>query len=196
VVLSHLLYFRQPNLFFLKSFLPPSHLLVPESHSAVQNRRQLPNYLLLRHPSPKLQPCGKPSKKIRNFYKTDTPDPTLGIDMDEFTSFTQHLRSSKRVLALVGAGLSVASGLATFRGDDGRWRGIEPQHLSNIEVLEKNLVKVWWFSSDCMKRAQEVKPNRGHIALARLAKEKEGFFAVNQIIDGMHEGNRNLQGIY
>ncbi|KAI4908470.1 uncharacterized protein J4E92_010869 [Alternaria infectoria] len=125
-------------------------------------------------------------QEMRKFRGTSTPDPTLDIDMDEFTSFTQYLRSSKRVLALVGAGLSVASGLSTFRGDDRRWRGIEPQELSNIEALAQDPVKVWWFFSDRMKCAQEAKPNRGHIALAKLAKEKSGFFTINQNIDGKH----------
>jgi NAD-dependent deacetylase sirtuin 5 len=123
-------------------------------------------------------------QEMRKFRGTSSPDPSLEIDMDEFTSFTQHLRSSTRVLALVGAGLSVASGLSTFCGDDRRWRGIEPQELSNVEALSQDPAKVWWFFSDRMKRAQEAKPNRGHVALAKLAKEKDGFSAVNQNIDG------------
>jgi hypothetical protein len=128
----------------------------------------------------------KMKQEMRKFRGTTTPDPMLGIDMDDFTAFTQYLRSSKRILALIGAGLSVSSGLSTFRGDDRRWRGIEPQELSNIEVLSQDPAKVWWFFSDRMKRTQEAKPNRGHIALSKLAKEKDGFFAINQNIDGEH----------
>jgi hypothetical protein len=128
----------------------------------------------------------KTKQEMRKFRGTTTPDPALGIDMDEYTSFTQYLQSSKRILALIGAGLSVSSGLSTFRGEDRRWRGIEPQELSNIEALSDDPVRVWWFFSDRMKRAQEAKPNRGHIALSKLAKEKDGFFAINQNIDGKH----------
>ena len=43
---------------------------------------------------------------------------------------------------------------------------------------------MWWFFSDRMKRAQEAIPNKGHFALAELARRKEGFFVVNQNIDG------------
>ena len=120
----------------------------------------------------------------RKFRATSLPSPSLHILLDDFTSFTTHLRASKRVFALIGAGLSASSGLATFRGNDRHWRGVEPQDLSDINAFWKDPITVWWFFSDRMIRAQDAKPNRGHIALAKLAKKKEGFFAVNQNIDG------------
>ena len=126
----------------------------------------------------------KAKQEKRKFRSTTLPSPSLNIPIDDFTSFTAHLQSSKRIFALIGAGLSASSGLATFRGNDRHWRGIEPQNLSDIEAFWKDPVLVWWFFSDRMKRAQEAKPNRGHVALAKLADVKEGFFAVNQNIDG------------
>jgi NAD-dependent deacetylase sirtuin 5 len=140
----------------------------------------------------------KPSRKVttkssdalkakqakRKFRSTTLPSPALNIPLDDFTSFTAALQSSQRIFALLGAGLSASSGLATFRGNHRYWRGIEPQDLSDIDAFSKDPVLVWWFFSDRMKRAQKATPNRGHSALAKLAKEKEGFFAVNQNIDG------------
>ncbi len=38
-----------------------------------------------------------------------------------------------------------------------------------------------------MKRAQEAVPNKGHVALAELARRKEGVFVVNQNIDGKYQ---------
>ncbi|KAH7069151.1 putative SIR2 family histone deacetylase [Paraphoma chrysanthemicola] len=113
------------------------------------------------------------------------PDPAIGIPLDDFTSFAQHLQSSTRIFALIGAGLSVSSGLSTFRGNDRRWRGAEPQTLSDIDAFWDDPVLVWWFFTDRMKRAQESRPNRGHVALAKLAEAKKGYFAVNQNIDGL-----------
>jgi NAD-dependent deacetylase sirtuin 5 len=130
------------------------------------------------------KPKHKEKQAKRKFRSTTLPSSSLNIPLDDFTSFTTALQSSKRIFALVGAGLSASSGLATFRGYDSHWRGVEPQNLSDIDAFWKDPVLVWWFFSDRMKRAQEAIPNRGHVALARLAKKKEGFFAVNQNIDG------------
>ncbi|KAH8724847.1 SIR2 family histone deacetylase [Phaeosphaeriaceae sp. PMI808] len=127
----------------------------------------------------------KAKQSKRKFRSTTLPSPTVDIALDDFTSFTQCLQSSKRIFALIGAGLSASSGLATFRGNNSHWRGIEPQNLSDIEVFWKDPCLVWWFFSDRMRRAQEARVNRGHVALAKLAEEKEGFFAVNQNIDGL-----------
>jgi NAD-dependent deacetylase sirtuin 5 len=126
----------------------------------------------------------KAKQAKRKFRSTTLPSPALNIPLDDFTSFTAALQSSKRIFALIGAGLSASSGLATFRGKNTSWRGFEPQSLSDIDAFWRDPILVWWFFSDRMKRAQGATPNRGHFALARLAKEKEGFFAVNQNIDG------------
>ncbi|KAH7088755.1 DHS-like NAD/FAD-binding domain-containing protein [Paraphoma chrysanthemicola] len=129
----------------------------------------------------------KSKQERRKFRGSSTPDPAIGIPLDDFTSFAQHLQSSKRIFALIGAGLSVSSGLSTFRGNDRRWRGAELQTLSDIDAFWDDPVLVWWFFTDRMKRAQEARPNRGHVALAKLAEAKEGFFAVNQNIDGLYQ---------
>ncbi|KAK3307840.1 putative SIR2 family histone deacetylase [Chaetomium strumarium] len=129
----------------------------------------------------------KAKQAKRKFRGTSAPDPSLGISLDEFTSFTQHLQSSKRIFALLGAGLSVASGLATFRGSDRLWRGHEPQDLSDAQAFFDDPAKVWWFFSHRMMGAQKAEPNAAHYALARLACAKRGFFAVNQNIDGLCE---------
>ena len=47
--------------------------------------------------------------------------------------FHVHLKKSKRVLALCGAGLSAASGLPTFRGAGGLWRTHDATSLATPE---------------------------------------------------------------
>ena len=127
----------------------------------------------------------KAKQEKRKFKGTSAPHPDLGISLDEFTSFTQYLKSSKRVFALIGAGLSVSSGMATYRGSDRHWRGLEPSTLSEIEAFLNSPAKVWWFFSHRMMKAQNATPNAGHFALAKLAQNNQNFFAVNQNVDGL-----------
>ncbi|KAF2798768.1 NAD-dependent deacetylase sirtuin-5 [Melanomma pulvis-pyrius CBS 109.77] len=121
----------------------------------------------------------------RKFKGASILDPSLDISLDEFTSFTAHLKFSKRVFALLGAGLSVSSGMATFRGSDRHWRGHEPSDLSDIGAFATDPATVWWFFSHRMMKAQNATPNPGHLALAKLAESNSQFFAVNQNIDGL-----------
>ncbi|ORY17004.1 putative SIR2 family histone deacetylase [Clohesyomyces aquaticus] len=138
----------------------------------------------------------KPNKKLsalkakqarRKYHGTSAPDPSLSISLDVFVSFTEFVKSSTRIFALIGAGVSVASGMPTFRGEDRLWRAHEPSDLADSDVFDKDPTKVWWFFSHRMMIAQNARPNKGHMTLARLAEGKEGFFAVNQNVDGLLE---------
>lgn len=121
----------------------------------------------------------------RKFRGASAPDPSLGVSLEDFTEFTTHLKSSKRILALIGAGLSASSGIATFRGHDRLWRGEDQSDLSDAEVFSSDPLKVWWLFTDRMRKAQDAKPNAAHYALTKLAKRNPEFFAINQNIDGM-----------
>lgn len=133
----------------------------------------------------KLQNKLRNKQASRKFHGASAPDPSLSLSPnDEFASFTKLLESSTRVFALLGAGLSASSGLATFRGTDRFWRGMDPMDLSDAQAFYSDPVKVWWLFTHRMMLAQNAKPNAGHFALAKLAKMKKGFFAVNQNIDG------------
>lgn len=58
------------------------------------------------------------------------------IDQKQLSSFHEHLKKSKRVLALLGAGLSASSGLPTFRGAGGLWRTHDSVSLATPEAFE------------------------------------------------------------
>lgn len=94
------------------------------------------------------------------------------------------IKSSKRILAVCGAGLSVASGLPTFRGDGGLWRNHEPTTLADPDAFEDNPGLVWLFYAWRRHLALTAKPNDGHFALAELAKKKDEFLVLSQNVDG------------
>ncbi|KAL8686595.1 MAG: hypothetical protein Q9224_005401 [Gallowayella concinna] len=126
------------------------------------------------------------AKQQRRKTPRDTlPSPTLDIPLDHYISFVTHLKSSKRVLALFGAGLSAASGIPTFRGPGGFWREHDSTQLGTPEAFEKDPSLVWQFTNYRRHTALKAKPNRAHYALAKLAEKQSDFLAINQNIDGL-----------
>ena len=88
-------------------------------------------------------------------------------------------------MALLGAGLSAASGVPTFRGAGGYWREHDATELATPEAFEKDPSFVWQFYNYRRHGALNAKPNRGHIALAKLAEaNSDSFLAISQNIDG------------
>lgn len=93
------------------------------------------------------------------------------------------IKSSNRILAVCGAGLSAASGLPTFRGAGGLWRNHEPTLLATVKAFKGDPGLVWLFYAWRRHLALQAKPNHGHIALAELAKKKENFLCITQNVD-------------
>ncbi|KAI1073428.1 DHS-like NAD/FAD-binding domain-containing protein [Whalleya microplaca] len=101
------------------------------------------------------------------------------------SEFQELANSSNRILALCGAGLSAASGLPTFRGTGGLWRNHESTSLATPEAFEADPGLVWLFYAWRRHMALKAKPNRGHYALAELAKTKDNFLCLTQNVDGL-----------
>lgn len=103
---------------------------------------------------------------------------------DDMESFWQHLKSSKRIIALCGAGLSASSGLPTFRGSGGLWRKYDAKDLATPDAFQADPTLVWQFYSYRRHMALKAKPNRAHYALAELARRNPNFITLTQNVDG------------
>lgn len=108
------------------------------------------------------------------------------IPPGDLESFSSHLKSSHRILALLGAGLSAASGLPTFRGAGGLWRSHDAMSLATPEAFDMDPGLVWQFYSYRRHMALQASPNPAHYALAELARRKEDFVTLSQNVDGIH----------
>ncbi len=104
------------------------------------------------------------------------------------------LRAGQPVVALTGAGVSAESGLATFRGPGGLWRGRSPLELATPEAFAADPLEVWRFYAWRRTQASNARPNPAHLALAALERERPGFLLVSQNVDGLHEraGSRGI----
>jgi NAD-dependent deacetylase sirtuin 5 len=107
------------------------------------------------------------------------------VPPEALASFTEHLQGSTRIMALLGAGLSAASGLPTFRGAGGMWRTYDAISLATPQAFRSDPGLVWQFYSYRRHMALNAKPNRAHFALAELAKRRPGFLTLSQNVDGL-----------
>ncbi len=114
------------------------------------------------------------------------------MSMNAFTEFEEHLRRGEDgVLIVTGAGVSRASGMPLFRGED-------PDAVWNTTLLEKATLRYFlkepvdsWRGH--MKRAlsiREVHPNPAHDALvcleAYLHAQGRECFMITQNVDELH----------
>ncbi|QDS76300.1 hypothetical protein FKW77_002126 [Venturia effusa] len=122
------------------------------------------------------------------------------------TAFPAYLASAKRILCLTGAGLSVASGIATFRDSKGKdrfWRDYQVGILSTHQFFVDDPATSWLYHASRRNAALKAQPNGGHEALARLAEQRrDDMLVINQNIDGLLEragmetGRVNLHGSF
>ena len=107
------------------------------------------------------------------------------IPKADLESFSNHLKKSRRILALLGAGLSASSGLPTFRGTGGLWRSHEATSLATPEAFAQDAALVWQFYSYRRHMALQAQPNLAHHALAALARRNPEFITLSQNVDGI-----------
>jgi len=128
-------------------------------------------------------------------------------DDDAIDRAAEALASARYAVALVGAGISVESGIPPFRGPGGLWtkHGEPPMDGYQRMVLDR---QAYWrdirarraaASSDEFARAiSEAVPNEGHFALARLEEIGVLKHTITQNIDNLHHtaGQRALSEVH
>lgn len=104
------------------------------------------------------------------------------------------LIKAKKVVVLTGAGISAASGIPTFRGENGLWTKLKPEELASFEAFYRNTAIVSEWYKYRREIIEECQPNAAHRALAELAEIVPEFTLITQNIDGLHQraGSRNV----
>jgi NAD-dependent deacetylase len=96
------------------------------------------------------------------------------------------IADAHHVVVLTGAGISAESGLPTFRGAGGLWRGMNPMELATPQAFERDPKLVWEFYNWRRELLATVKPNPGHLALVELARIVPKLALVTQNVDRLH----------
>jgi NAD-dependent deacetylase len=97
-----------------------------------------------------------------------------------------------KLLVVTGAGVSLASGIPTFRGtDEGAiWKSNLTQ-LATFAYFQSDPVESWRFYLDRFDLVRDARPNPAHSALAAIDRARgergEEFLLVTQNVDMLHE---------
>ncbi|MFC5969771.1 NAD-dependent protein deacylase [Halomarina salina] len=105
---------------------------------------------------------------------------------DAVDSLASEIRDAEAVVAFTGAGVSTASGIPDFRGEDGLWNRYDVDDF-HVRRLRADPAGFW---ADRLDLAEELYadagPNAAHEALARLEEAGHVEAVVTQNVDGLH----------
>lgn len=119
---------------------------------------------------------------------------TYAKEIDNITRLAELLLTSKQTIAFTGAGISVASGIPSFRGEDGIWKKYDPNILElanyyrNPQACWKVIKEIFYDTMD------GVEANPGHYALTELQHLGLLQSIYTQNIDNLHQesGSENV----
>ena len=99
----------------------------------------------------------------------------------------------KKIVILTGAGMSVESGLGTFRGGGGLWDEYPVEVVATPEGYAANPELVLEFYNKRRRELLTVQPNEGHRLVASLERDFD-VTVVTQNVDDLHEraGSTNV----
>ena len=99
----------------------------------------------------------------------------------------------KKIVVLTGAGMSVESGLKTFRDADGLWENYPVSRVATHEAWVTDPEYVNAFYNMLRKKCQGTQPNDGHRLVAGLERWYD-VDVVTQNVDNLHEvaGSSNV----
>jgi len=104
------------------------------------------------------------------------------------------LAGRREAVALTGAGISVESGIPSFRGSQGMWAKYDPMEYATLHAFMQSPRKVWEMLSEMASLCGGAAPNAAHESLAALEETGVVRAVITQNVDGLHQaaGSRRV----
>ena len=97
------------------------------------------------------------------------------------------LAGRRNAVALTGAGISVESGIPSFRGAQGMWAKYDPMEYATLHAFMQSPRKVWDMLSEMVCVCGGAAPNAAHKGLAALEKMGVVRAVITQNVDSLHQ---------
>jgi NAD-dependent deacetylase len=116
-------------------------------------------------------------------------DALLDTPAARLTAARALVRSSSRIVAFTGAGVSTPSGIPDFRSPGGVWDRMPPINFEDF-VASQTMRRETWRRRFAMEELfGAAKPNSGHLAVAELVKRGKVSHVITQNIDNLHQAS-------
>jgi len=107
----------------------------------------------------------------------------------------KEIQKAKQIVVLTGAGVSVSSGIPTYRGNDGIWKmgssNYKPQEIATWKMYSNKTKECWDYFAERYSMCRGAKPNISHQSIVQLEsyckRTNKSFTLVSQNIDGLHK---------
>lgn len=114
---------------------------------------------------------------------------------EKITLLRRWIKESGNIVFFGGAGVSTESGIPDFRSQDGLYHlqyAYPPETILSHSFFMQNTEEFYRFYRDKMIY-KDAKPNKAHLALAKLEKQGKLQAVITQNIDGLHQAAGNTE---
>lgn len=109
------------------------------------------------------------------------------MDKTKIKRAAELIRTSKYGVAFTGAGISVDSGIPSFRGVDGLWTNVDPIYFE-IEYFKKKPFQSWQKIKEVFyDKLVDIQPNISHKVLSAMGERGFVESIITQNIDHLHQ---------
>jgi NAD-dependent deacetylase len=99
----------------------------------------------------------------------------------------QLIRSSGKIVAFTGAGISTAAGISDYRSKGGLWDRFQPVYYEEFLEEEEKRLEYWRRKQEMWPQIRDARPSEGHRFIYRLHRAGKLRAVITQNVDGLHE---------
>ena len=102
-------------------------------------------------------------------------------------AFIQKIKEADSITILTGAGISTASGIPDFRGDNGFWKTNKPIYFDEFLSSSAKRNESWKNNIALTEKLKSISFNKGHTLVRKILNMNPNNILITQNIDGLHQ---------
>ena len=102
-------------------------------------------------------------------------------------AFIHKIKEADSITILTGAGISTASGIPDFRGDNGFWKTNQPIYFDEFLSSSAKRKESWKNNIALTEKLKSINFNKGHTLVRKILNMNSKNILITQNIDGLHQ---------